>query len=347
MAVAFDLERLEVIGDPTPVVEGVMVKTNGAANFDLSENGTLVYVAGSTEEVRESAVWVEWDGSEESLPLPSRNYQAPRLSPDGTRLATGVLDSGGGLALWVFDVASAAGLRLTQEGTVNTPVWTSDNRIAFRVGGVAAPGIYTVMADGSGEPEPLLLGEEGTIGDFPTGATPDGRSLIFTRIRDGSRRDILQVPLEGEPVAEPVLAGEFSRGNGEVSPDGRWLLYRSDQSGQMEIYVQPYPGPGPTIPVSIGGGTNPTWSPDGSDVIYRLDDRMMAVSFSVDGETPRIGQPRELFRGDYVAADGQQYHVSPDGRFLMLRDVTGVTAGGGLSGQIILVQNFFEELRQP
>lgn len=141
-----------------------------------------------------------------------------------------------------------------------------------------------------------------------------------------------------------MLEGEFNRGNAEVSPDGRWMVYRSDQSGSMEVYVQPFPGPGPTVPASIGGGTSVTWSPDGTELFYRLNDRMMAAPFSTEGGTPTIGRPVELFRGPYVAAPlggSRQYHVAPDGRFVMLRE-----EGAGGPPQVVLVQNFFEELRE-
>jgi hypothetical protein len=223
-----------------------------------------------------------------------------------------VTEADGSLSLWVYDVASAAGLRLTQEGVTNTPVWIDDGRLAFTFS-VGVNALFTVAADGSGGPELLLPVAQGLVGDFPTSVTPDGRHVIFSR------------------------------------PDGRWLVYRSNQSGQMEVYVQPYPGPGPTVPVSIGGGTDVAWSPDGSELLYRLDDRMMSVSLSVDGDTPRIGPPRELFSGDYyaTAVDGsRQFHVAPDGRFLMLKDVASQSAMDQLPPQVILVQNFFEELRR-
>jgi hypothetical protein len=194
-----------------------------------------------------------------------------------------------------------------------------------------------------------VLRSEGIIGDYPTAVTPDGRSLLFSRIYTAPHREIYQVSLDGEPVATSVLAGEFNRGNAEVSPDGRWMVYRSDQSGSMEVYVQPFPGPGPTIPVSIGGGTSVTWSPDGSELIYRLDDRLMAVPLSLDGGTPTIGRPVELFRGAYVApvlGGARQYHVAPDGRLLMLKDMTAGDDGPALPPHVVLVQNFFEELRE-
>ena len=314
-AVTFDLERLEVTSDPVPVVEGVMVKANGRANFSLSESGSLVYVNGSAAEASpRTLVWVDRNGREEPLPLPPQTYQNPRLSPDGTRLAVGVPDGNGVLSLWVYDVASAAGLRLTQEGAMNAPVWISEGQVAFAstaAGSVSE--IHSVMSDGSALPG-RRLPSEGIVGDFPTSVTPDGRYLIFSHMIPANHREIYQLPLEGDPTPELLLQGEFNRGNAEVSPDGRWLVYRSDQSGQMEVYVQPYPGPGATVPVSIGGGTSVTWSPDGSELIYRLDDRMMTVSFDADGDRVRIGPPTELFRGNYVvtALGGTRlYHVAP------------------------------------
>ena len=350
-AVAFDPERLEVTSDPVPVVEGVMVKANGTASFSMSQTGSLVYVNGAAAATGlRTAVWVNRDGTEEALPLPPRPYQNPRLSPDGRHLAVCVPDDEGVVSLWVYDVTSAAGSKLTQEGATNTPVWTSDGRLVFASDAAGGPfQIHTVMADASASPEHLLT-SEAIVGDYPTSVSPDGRHLIFIRIVAGLHREIFQVPLEGDPMPEPLLQGEFSRGNAEVSPNGRWLVYRSDQSGPMEVYVQPYPGPGRTVPVSIGGGTSVTWSPDGTELIYRLDDRMMVASVNEDGETPRIGRPTELFRGEYVAAvttnGSRQYHVAPDGRFLMLKDVASESPGGELPPQVVLVQNWFEELRE-
>jgi len=273
----------------------------------------------------------------------------PRLSPDGTRLAVGVPDDEGIVALWVFDVGSAAGLRLTQEGATQTPVWTTDGRILFATNVAGGPfQIHSVMADGSAAPE-HLFGTEGIVGDYPTAVTPDGMHVIFSRLITGAHREILQLSLQGDPTPEMLLQGEFNRGNAEVSPDGRWLVYRSNQSGEMEVYVQPYPGPGPVVPVSIGGGTSVTWSPDGSELIYRLDDRMMVVPVEAVGETVRIGRPTELFSGAYVAValgGTRQYHVAPDGRFLMLKEVASQSPGDVLPPQVVLIQNWFEELRE-
>jgi len=327
------------------------MKPAGAASFALSESGSLVYLTGVAANVSpRQVVWVDRDGTEQPLPLPRRPYAQPRVSPDGTRLAIGVTDDDGDRALWVYDVGSAAGQRLTQEGSTSTPVWTTDGRIFFSSttpeSGVFQ--LFSAPADASAEPQ-YLIRSEAIVGDYPSGITPDGSFLIFSRVYTLSNREIYRMSVEGEPVATPVLEGEFNRGNAEVSPDGRWMVYRSDQSGSMEVYVQAYPGPGPTVPVSIGGGTSVTWSPDGTELFYRLDDRMMAVPFSAAGGTPAIGRPVELFRGPYVAAlagGAREYHVAPDGRFLMLKEEGAVDGGEALPPQVVLVQNFFEELRE-
>jgi len=350
MAASFDLDRLELTSDPVPVVEGVAMKTNGSTSFALSETGSLVYVTGSAANTTlRTFVWVDPNGREQALPLPGRPYTDPRLSPDGTRLAVVVGEDDGTQALWVYDVGSAAGQRLAVAQTIQVPVWTDDGRILYSglPFGEAVSQIFSVPADGSDEARQVLR-SEGIVGDYPTAVTPDGRSLIFSRIFTLAHREIYQMSLNGEPVATAVLEGEFNRGNAEVSPDGRWMVYRSDQSGSMEVYVQPFPGPGPTIPASIGGGTSVTWSPDGTELIYRLGDRVMAVPFSADGGTPSIGRPVELFRGPYLApglGGGRLYHVAPDGRLLMLKEAGAADGGEALPPQVVLVENFFEELR--
>ncbi len=344
-AVAFDLDTLAVTSDPVPVVEGVMTKATGAANFALSDTGALVYVSGSSAGgARRTFVWVDRDGREDPLRLPPRAYANPRLSPDGTRIAAIVTEEAADL--WVFDAVSAAGLRLTQGRTVNTPVWTPDGTRVVFTSLEGTYDLYVVPADGSGEAERLTTSEDS---DYATSITPDGGRLAFIRVFGGlatAHREIWEVPLDGDRTPVPLLQGEFGRGNAEYSPDGSWLVYRSDQSGEMEVYAQPYPGPGPVVPVSIGGGDAVMWAPDGSQLFYRLGNRVMAVEVDTDGGF-RVGQPTELFVGNYVAAPGgvRQYHVGPDGRFLMMRDATQTTDNENLT-QVVLVQNWFEELKR-
>jgi hypothetical protein len=231
MAALFDPDRLEVTSDPVPLIEGVAMKGNGAASFALSQTGSLVYITGATAiNTPRAVVWLDREGREQALPLPDRPYTDPRLSPDGTRLAVVIPEADGTQGLWVYDVVSAAGQRLASAQVIQVPVWTADGRIFFSglAFGAGVQQVFSVPADGSAEPVQVLR-SEGIIGDYPTAVTPDGRSLLFSRIYTAPHREIYQVSLDGEPVATSVLAGEFNRGNAEVSPDGRWMVYRSDQ----------------------------------------------------------------------------------------------------------------------
>jgi serine/threonine-protein kinase len=338
-AVAFDPNARALLGGPVPLVEGVRDATGTAAtHFSLSLDGSLAYVPGAAGSVLEF-VWVDREGREDPLPLPPRAYFAPRVSPDGTRLAVTVEEQG--RDLWVFDAVSAAGLRLTNEGITNAPVWTPDGeRVVFSWNLAGPQDVFWVPADGSGEAEQLTKSE---ANDVLTGVTPDGTDAIFARIISGNR-EVWRSPLEASGVPTPVLQGEFARGNAEVSPDGNWLTYRSNQSGQLEIYLEPYPGPGQTVPVSRGGGDLVTWSTDGSELYYRSGSRLMAVDVTPDGT---VSPPVELFDGNYIVAPNgvRQYHVAPDGRFLMMRDATS-TATNDTFAQVVLVQNWFEELKE-
>ena len=236
---------------------------------------------------------------------------------------------------------SAAGLRLTQGGAVLAPLWTPDGeRVVFTWNVEGSNDLFRIPADGSGEGEPLTTSD---VNDVSTSVTPDGRAALFVRI-EGGQREVWEVALDGEHAQTPVLQGEFARGNADVSPDGRWMAYRSDQSGRMEIYVQPYPGPGPTVPVSIGGGDMVTWSSDGSELFYRIENRMMAVGVNADGT---VGTPSELFDGDFFFQPNgtRNYHVAPDGRFLMLKSGDASTDSQPIA-QVLLVQHWFEELKE-
>ena len=350
-AVAFDVESLTVLSDPVPVVEGVLTKGSGSASFGFSDTGSLVYVSGvaGATGATSSFVWVDREGGEESLPLPARGYSQPRLSPDGRRVAVRVNDQGQ-QALWVYDVATGAGLRLTHEGDTNTPVWTPDSeRVVFAWNAAGHVDLYWVPADGSEAVESLLADNEVLIGDFATAVTPDGSTLLFSRVFGQGRNEVWALPLDGERTPTPVLEGPFSRGNAETTPDGEWLAYRSSESGEEQIYLQPYPGPGSRVPVSIGGGRGLLMSPSGSELFYRLGTAVMAVDLNIDGDGVRTGAPRELFDGDYVAATGggvREYHVGPDGRFLMQRRGDQQDGEDQTLTQVILVQNWFEELQR-
>jgi Tol biopolymer transport system component len=217
--------------------------------------------------------------------------------------------------------------------------------------------LFWQRADGSGGRERLTTSENLNI---PGSWSPDGHLLAFAEVNPATGYDIWilrmgepsassgQVPSTGSgqaPKAQPFLQTPFNEGVPVFSPDGRWLVYVSDESGRFEIYVQPYPGPGGKWQISTEGGTEPVWNRNGRELFYRSGDKMMAVDISTQPSFA-AGKPKVLFTGQYLPTPGtlSNYDVSPDGqRFLMIKPGESTEAP---PTQINVVLNWFEELKR-
>ena len=350
-AAPFDAGRLQLSGDAIPIVEGMMraesaATTSGTANFSVSNDGTLVYATGGGVVLPVGTlVWVDRNGKAEALSDRQATYLAPRVSPDGARVAVAMRSPDANEDIWVVDAARGTHTRLTSDPAVDTvPVWTPDGRrIAFssqRGGG--ANSLYWMAADGSGTAEPLT---KASTNQGATSWLADGTTLAFYDA--GGRYDIFTV----KPPAAPVqLFDTPSREDSPAfSPDGRWLAFSSDETTQPEIYVSPYPGSGGRIAISKGGGRSPRWSPDGRHLFYRNGRQMMIVAIEF-GPTLRAGTPHLLFEGDYMQELEQMgahnYDISPDGtRFVMVAPVA--TAGSEqVRPRLVVVQNWLAELKR-
>ena len=304
-AVAFDLGRMEVGSDPVPVVQRVVSKPNGAASFAVAQDGSLVYMAGDQSGGAERVlVWVDRQGREEAVSAPPRQYTYPRLSPDGKKVAVETRDQGSDI--WVWDLARATLTRLTFDpGLERLPLWTPDGRrIAYssqRGASSGAPHLSWQAADGTGQVEQLT--ESASVQVFPTSFSPDGKQLMFWEETSSTGDDIAILPLEGERRAAPLIKTMFDEQNAEVSPDGRWVAYQSNESGEYEVYVRPFPQvDGGRWQVSTGGGARPAWARNGRELFYLVGSgRMMAVPIQ-PGATFAAGNPQLLFDGRYVAA---------------------------------------------
>ncbi|MEE8129091.1 MAG: hypothetical protein V3T48_02300, partial [Vicinamibacterales bacterium] len=327
LAVPFDVDGRTVTSGPVPLVEGVAQAPalTGAAHFALSNTGTLAYIHGDEARLGRSDSrlgWVDRQGRPISQDE-TANFRGnwPRLSPDGTRVAS-VIDND----VWLLDLDGGADTRLTEDGLSVMPSWTPDGSgLTFTV---TDGGAYARPADLSLEAAPLSTNQAGgTVG--PTEWSPDGQTLVFHLVSGGDQRDLWMSRRDGEP--EPFLATEFSERTPRLSPDGRWVAYVSDQAGDDRVYVQPFPAGGRVVPISAGGGTEPVWSRDGQELFFRDGPRMLVVEVSTEPAFEATN-PRVLFEGDYlhdpVALGIANYDVSPDGeRFLM---ATG--DAGGLPG---------------
>jgi len=342
MAVPFDAQRLEVAGTAVPVVQGVLQSpVSGAAQYSVSATGSLVYVPGGIHSAKQRLVWVSRNGVEQPLPAPARSYFAPRLSPDGQRVAVGVQEPDN--QVWLYDLFRDTLTRFTFDGNGNTsPAWTPDGkRIAFASTKDGPMNIFWQLADGSGGLEKLNTSENTQL---PISWSPDGKLLAFLEVNPTTGYDIWVLRL-GDRKAEPFLRTPFNESVPRFSPDGRWISYVSDESGRYEIYIQPYPGPGGKRQVSTEGGTEPMWNPNGRELFYRSADKMMAVEVTTQPSFA-AGKPRMLFEGRYepTALTNPNYAVSPDGeRFLMLKSAEQAEEA---PTQINVVLNWTEELKR-
>lgn len=337
LAVPFDLEHLEVTGDPSPVVEGIwMSPTFGTAHFALSQNGTLAYVLPREEE--RSLVWVDRGGAVQPITDTHRGFEDPRLSPDGHRLAVTILE-GGRLHIWIYELARDAFTRLSFGSDEDqAPLWTPDGkRLTFRGG--TPSNILWQPADGSG-PEERLTSSPNT--QRASSWSPDGKVLVYSERDRAQNYDLWLLALESERKQRPFMETPFNEPVGVVSPDGRSLAYVSNETGIFEIYVRSFPNPGGKWQISIDGGRQPVWARNGKEIFYRNGDKMMAVSIETEPAF-RAGRPVALFEGKFHLPEVAfaQYDVTPDGeRFIMIRDLESWPT------QIQIVQNWFEELKQ-
>jgi len=341
MAVPFDAQRGQVIGQPVPVVQGILQDPFGVAHYSVSKTGTLAYLPGSAAAIQRRLVWVTRSGMEQPLGAPALAYGYARISPDGQRVAL-ELDN----QVWLYDLSRDTLTRFTFEGVANqSPGWTPDGkRIIFRsnkdTGTIG--NLYWQLADGSGGLERLTTNQ---YQQNLTSSSGDGQLLALFENNPTGQRDIWVVRMS-DRKAQPFLATRFNEGGGSFSPDGRWLAYVSNESGRPEIYVQPYPGPGGKWQISTGGGTEPLWNHNGRELFYRSGSKMMSVQVTTQPAFV-ASKPTILFEKEYAAsqfpATGIAYDVSRDGhRFLMVKepDQTGSVP------QNNVVVNWFEELKR-
>ncbi|MBN1570540.1 MAG: protein kinase [Acidobacteria bacterium] len=349
VAVPFDLDKLDLAGGSVPLVEGVF-RAGGAPQYAVSDSGTLVYIPGASAGLtpgQRNLVWVDQKGKEEPLAAAPNDYRAPRISPDGTKIAVSVY-SGNKSDIWIWDIARESITRLTFGEASMTPLWSLDGkRVAFASGAWSNAAIYWKAADGTGEDEKLGDSQDRSI--LPWAWSKDAKTLITIDYTSGGF-DIGSLPMEGDHKWSPLLRGKYIELQPKFSPDGRWMAYMSAESGNNEIYVRPFPEISKgRWQVSTNRGTCPLWAPDGRKIYYRQGSAVMAVPVEI---TPTFnpGKPEILFQGSYVGLslnDAHTWDISPDGkRFLMMKGPeTPVSTADG-PRKINVVLNWFEELKQ-
>jgi eukaryotic-like serine/threonine-protein kinase len=336
MAVPFDVRSRQLTGAPVAVIEGVMQAVNtantsdetGVGQFALSASGTLLYATGGVGLLREeSLVWVDRKGIAQPFAAAApAAYLGPRLSPDGRKVAVSVRsDTTRPFDVWVYDVVRGAPTRLTFDGST-WPVWSPDaKRVVYRTPAMAS-NLAAVSADGGGAPERITTGE---FWQIPSSWSSAAGALAFlTRAPSGSN-GIYVLPSAGDRTPRLFLESRFSLMHPDFSPDGRWLAYVSLESGNPEVYVQPYPGPGEKFRISTSGGFEPVWVANGREILYRSGrpEHQQFFSVTIRSLSPfSADSPQLLFEanaGEYDStAPSRSWDVSADGqRFLLLHPI--------------------------
>jgi len=356
LAVPLELDPPRLRGTPKEVVDGIQVGTapavrGNAANFRLSDRGTLAFVpGGSVTFVRDLAlVSVDRDGVETAIDEPAAAYLDPRVSPDGQRIAVAI-DEAFNTDIWVLDLRRGGRVRLTLDPAIDRyPLWTPDGRYvlftSFRDG---TGGIYRKAADGSGLVEEVASDADRTLVPWSWSSDAQTVTLSELALTGDTGYDIGSLDVSGDATRTPLLEEAFVEGQPVVSPDGRWMAYVSYESGRGEVYVRPFPDVASgRNAVSTDGGENPVWSRDGRELYYRNGDAVMAVGVQT-APSFQAGTPVELFRGRYFNEIGTQWDVGPEeGQFVMLRSAPGDEDSPELArARINVVQNWFEELKR-
>jgi serine/threonine-protein kinase len=344
--VRFDPGKLEARAAPVPILEDVAANpVTGGGQFDFSNTGTFVYAAGKSAAQAWQVDWLDSSGKMQPLLSAPGAYTVPRLSPDGRKL--GLVNGGD---IYIHDLDRDTTSRLTSTGSANAPVWAPNGRhIAFQTAGT---GLSWIRSDGAGEPQ-RLLESQGTV--IPWSFSPDGRRLAYSANSPGPGFDIWALPLDltdpdhpkaGKP--EPFLHTPADELLPNFSPDGRWIAYRSNESGSEEIYVRPFPsGSGGKWPISSGGGLYARWSNNGRELFFETaDNRIMVVDYTVDGASFVPGKPRIWSDKQLFFTGTSNIDIAPDGKRFAVFALPEAAPGEKSSVHVTVLLNFFDELRR-
>jgi serine/threonine protein kinase/Tol biopolymer transport system component len=337
----YDSDERRLTGSAVSVLEqiettpglGRMVLTH----FDVSRTGALVYVPASVAATNDRLLWVDRSGAETEITSGPGTWVHPRLSPDGMRISLDIHSPDGMRDVHIYDLSRGQMRALTTTGTTWETEWRPDGK-HIATSSAFTPGQWSLLwvpTDFSGPPELLHRSSRA----IPTNWSPDGMTLLFQEYIEGG---IWKLSLEGGRTAELVLRPRANERFPTFSPDGKWIAFVADESGRSEVFVHSFPDLGPRHRISIDGGTEPLWAPDGKELFFRQGDEMLVVDVSF-APAFKAGRPRVLFSGDYDAAPAsghQHYGISRDGRkFLMIEH--GRTAG---PHEVHVVLNWLKEL---
>jgi len=327
---------------------------SGGTQFSCSNDGALVYLPGGLFGARAATIqWLDQTGRLSPLRAKPGLYDNVRFSPDGTKLAFQVAE-GRTWDVWVYEFERDTMSKLTFD-EVTAPTWLAwspdgSGLVFTSRRGAALGDLFWRRADGTGESQ--LLSESTSI-RLVRSWHPSGKYLALTEVYPQNASSLMILPVEGDSAsglrsgrAIPFVGGNFLVGHAAFSPDGRWLAYFSNESGQVEVHVRPFPAAAGQWQVSSDGGNYPIWSPDGRELFYLApDSRLMVVSYSVEGGSFHAEKPRPWCDTRVIPWGGSWFDLHPDGkRFAVIQTVP--EAAEARHRSVVLVQNFFDELRR-
>ena len=333
MAQPFDPQRLELTGEAFPIAEQIQTSPTAPPNgfFSASENGVLAYQTGTGASGSQLA-WFDRSGKQMGTLGDAAPYGDLELAVDGRRASVSIRVGSVARDIWLYNVERGLRTRFTFDPANEfASVWSPDgSRVIFNSIRKGTMDLYQKPSSGAGAEELLL---EDKLSKFPLSWSPDGRSILFRSTGGPTADDLFILPLSADSSAGslrgsgqaeqgrkpvPFMATQFGETSGQFSPDGRWIAYRSNESGRFEVYVAPFPGPGGKWQVSTAGGDLPRWRRDGSEIFFlSLDNRLMAAAVNGRGSDFQVGAVKPLFQTRAVLGLRYPYGVSPDGqRFL-------------------------------
>jgi eukaryotic-like serine/threonine-protein kinase len=354
LAQTFDPKTLALLNEPFPIAEHVESgAVPGLVTFSVSENGMLGYGIDSGTGAGLQMAWLDRQGKLSETVGPPGDYRGIDLSPDGTRVAAHLHDGNGG-DIWISELSRGTTSRFTFDAAQDSssPVWSPDgSRIAYGSFRNGKGGLYQKLSNGTGLEEKLL---ESDVATLPVSWSPDSQSIVYSMLDPKASTDQWMLPLSGDRKPVPLLHMPFQESHGQVSPDGKWLAYYSNETGRAEVYVQSFPHGTGKWQVSTTGGLFPRWRRDGRELFYMSQasrGKMMVVDVKSSGSAFEASAPKELFDPVYINFShpgGGPYHtyaVSPDGqRFLIPRSPS--TDQQTTAPPIVVVLNWSEELKQ-
>jgi len=344
MVAPFDQNSMKVTGEATALIEGMRMGSAGSADLAVSEGGRLVY-ATSSQADEEQLVWVTRDGKAQPVDpdWQGGHFSNPELSPDGKRVAVSKGPPGPTSDIWIKQLDKGPATRLTLEGRNFYPDWTPDGQsVTFSQSRSGTYELWTRRADGSAQAVSQLQHKWDL---YEPRWSRDGKWLVFATDRIKSDFvDIMGIRPGTDTVPVALVSTRFDEGAPVISPDGRWLAYTSNESGQYEVFVVPFPNTGATKwSVSSHGGTEARWSHSGRELFYRDGAKNLVAVAITTNPTFSVGRSTTLFAAGGFSSDelSVQYAVAPDDqRFLMIRPL--VASG---PDKLIVVENWFEELK--